>query len=297
MAKQLLKAFFKGRKYATVEEALTHAQEISRAIMARQKPKPAKLSGLEQRLLEIAPRFYDQGYYHREIATYLLSRTRSRWTKGELELLKKKVGNRLKRLTGLGLLPAGSPGKVHFKLRNVRDAAVEKVEANLPLVRYFLRHGQEHIPRYWHQYLSYDEAVEHGAVGLKRAIELHRPERGKLSTYAAERIGRAIGRAVEKQRKIKKTVSLDVGRDDDHRNLYGKLGEAQMDPEAFDEDDLELLIRNPDAKPQHVGIFTLTNIYGHGRGELARHFGVTRQATNQVYREAEKMIAKSKARN
>ncbi|MFH0713430.1 MAG: hypothetical protein V1722_03130 [Candidatus Micrarchaeota archaeon] len=293
MLKRPLKAAFANRNYENVTAVLTHVDEISRAIRTEPKlvKKTRSLSPFNSRVLELAPRHFNGGYYSNfGIACAILGLKRKDIKKEELQKVKVKVSAAIAILQAKGLI---EPIRWYRpqSAKKLRDATPAEIERHVGLIHAVLKKGHRFLSSNWRRHLSYQTAVEIGKEGLRKAIESHDPKTCAFSTHAFTKISAEIAKAAARKRR---EISLDKPIRDEKRTLHEVIGTTTVDPTAFETSDLELLLSSKRAKPHYIGVYALKHIYGHDYAEIARHFGTKRQAVQSTNSKAEEIIRRVK---
>ncbi|MDP3741681.1 MAG: hypothetical protein Q8R15_00020 [Candidatus Micrarchaeota archaeon] len=282
MAKFLIKRFFAGRKYPSVAAIMRHAQEISAEITAATTPEADQLlTDFEKQVNELALKHLHGQYDVKRIAAEM--------PMGEAtgKVLLSRIGRALIKLKESGLIPRTTRQEKPQYATKLREVTPAEVNDNMGLVHYVLK-GNRFIPGDWRKHISYNRALEIGKEGLARGMEIRDPDKGNLSTIAIPHIATRIAREVKRVRKIR---SLDANLPDQERTLHDITGVPAVDPVMF-ENKLDLLVKSRLAKPHHIGVYVLRQIYGHSPKQIAQHFKVSRQAVDYVYKSAVKIISR-----
>lgn len=204
----------------------------------------------------------------------------------------------------LSLHLTGSPGSFPKPLAPAREreclerAAAGDLEARNTLVEHNLRLVAHIIKKYYTQTADQEDLISIGTIGLIKAVNTFRPDRGiKLATYASRCIENEILMYFRAQRKVQGEVSLsdalDTGAEGDALYLGDVVGEDDtMLEELQDKDNRRLLRRLMAEKltPREADI--LRRRYGlDGRlpqtqKQVAAHYNISRSYISRIEKKA-----------
>ena len=176
--------------------------------------------------------------------------------------------------------------------------AAGDLEARNTLVEHNLRLVAHIIKRYYSSVRDQDDLISIGTIGLIKAVNTFRPDRGiKLATYASRCIENEILMYFRAQRKVQGEVSLsdalDTGAEGDALYLGDVVGEEDtMLEELQDKDNRRLLRRLMAEKltPREADI--LRRRYGlDGRlpqtqKQVAAHYNISRSYISRIEKKA-----------
>ena len=194
----------------------------------------------------------------------------------------------------LSLHLTGSPGSFPKPLSPAREreclerAAAGDLEARNLLVEHNLRLVAHIIKKYYTQSADQEDLISIGTIGLIKAVNTFRPDRGiKLATYASRCIENEILMHFRAQRKVQGEVSLsdalETGTEGDALYLSDVVGEEDtMLEELQDKENRALLRRLIAEKLTKREADILRRRYGlDGRlpqtqRQVAAHYGISR---------------------
>ncbi len=281
--------YFSGRNYRSAEEVLQHCEQLTPRILKAVVPrKPSRLGSLSAAVLNASKELGDK-YTHQELQAKV---------EGDLgPLSKRRFYYTVKNLRHRGLLltkPTFLPGRPPL-----RKATSSNLAPFMPLVDRVLygkvgtkinrlRRGN------WRDYMSEGDARSAVLHGLRMAYERATdPSHPAFSTYAAMRMAGEIGTAVRGELRRRKRERKFAGLVKEKAKRVETESSAE-DSEALE--NLRLLLFHPKARPHHVAIYALTNIFGHRQSAIASHVGVLQQAVFQLKKLADKYIEEQRQR-
>ena len=197
----------------------------------------------------------------------------------------------------LSLHLSGSAGSFPKPLPPERCAAGDLEARNL-LVEHNLRLVAHIIKKYYTQSADQEDLISIGTIGLIKAVNTFRPDRGiKLATYASRCIENEILMHFRAQRKVQGEVSLsdalETGTEGDALYLSDVVGEEDtMLEELQDKENRALLRRLIAEKLTKREADILRRRYGlDGRlpqtqRQVAAHYGISRSYVSRLEKKA-----------
>ncbi|MFH1246851.1 MAG: hypothetical protein V1644_00585 [Candidatus Micrarchaeota archaeon] len=281
--------------YANVESLLSHASQVSANIMRASVVKKSvtrPLSDFTLQVKRVTPRFLSGRYDTTRITREVAKLRGIRLSPDTFPSLYTKVARAILRLKRRGEIPLTD---VHIggrprKLPMLQEATPEKIESNMHLVHRVLRTNHP-FSIAWRTFLSETDAIEAGRCGLIRAIETHDPQKGSFSTHARNQIAGYVSNAIKKAAR-RREYSFHASGVYGKRALEDKISVSAPNPEAFQDNLTVLLKKKRRLESHHVLLWTLVNVFGHSRQELANHFNVARNSIAYLVKKAQKELPK-----
>ena len=183
-------------------------------------------------------------------------------------------------------------------IRNVDTHAAGDLEARNLLVEHNLRLVAHIIKKYYTQSADQEDLISIGTIGLIKAVNTFRPDRGiKLATYASRCIENEILMHFRAQRKVQGEVSLsdalETGTEGDALYLSDVVGEEDtMLEQLQDKENRALLRRLIAEKLTKREADILRRRYGlDGRlpqtqRQVAAHYGISRSYVSRLEKKA-----------
>lgn len=289
--------YFASRQFRDLPAIMSHVGEISSTIskssVPKRKPGPARsYSDFTKLVLRLAPSFFNGQYQRRAISREVLRLQgveRPSWD--EIKTMQSRVSDSLQSLKERNFLKKTTDAD-RLLPPALREVSSADIVAHSHLLTASLNVGMRFNGRVikpnWKAALTRDEAMSIARTALARALAIYNPAKGcDLKYYVRRRIIAELNRATNKALKQRER-SLDEplhGVDERHvRTLHDVIGEPSSDPESFDTD-LDLMYKHK-VPVRHIAVWMLRFVYDHQQEEVAKFFGVSRQAVQQVEKAA-----------
>ena len=204
----------------------------------------------------------------------------------------------------LSLHLSGSAGSFPKPLSAAREkeclerCAAGDLEARNLLVEHNLRLVAHIIKKYYTQSADQEDLLSIGTIGLIKAVNTFRPDKGiKLTTYASRCIENEILMHFRAQRKVQGEVSLnealDTGNDGDALYLGDVVGEDDTMLEELQDRENHQLLRKLVAErltPREADIvrrrYGLDGHLPQTQRQVAAHYGISRSYVSRLEKKA-----------